>query len=109
MKLKKAERKLRISFENEMTMQEMVSRQDRLRRNGAKLSHDMDVRAAEKRAEEAIKESEQLKAQLQQVQLKFRCTQTSVSAHVELSSQLEAAMRHLRHLSRRMMLPTEPH
>ena len=55
------------------------------------VARDIDVRAAEARAEEALKENEQLKLQVQQVQLKFTgALKQALSRNAELSSQLAA-------------------
>ena len=94
-KLKRAEKKIaNLAFENEMTMQEMAQQAESFEEEIEQeaVARDMDVRAAEKKAEEAIKESEQLKAQLQQVQLKFTgALKQALARNAELSSQLETA------------------
>ena len=94
-KLKRAEKKIAtLAFENEMTMQEMAQQAESFEEEIEQetVARDMDVRAAEKKAEEAIKESEQLKAQLQQVQLKFTgALKQALARNAELSSQLETA------------------
>ena len=94
-KLKRAEKKIaNLAFENEMTMQEMAQQAESFEEEIEQeaVARDMDVRAAEKKAEEAIKESEQLKAQLQQVQLKFTgALKQALATNAELSSQLETA------------------
>ena len=56
------------------------------------VARDMDVCAAEKKAEEALKESDQLRIQMQQVQLKFTgALKQALARNAELSGQLEAA------------------
>ena len=94
-KLKRAEKKIAtLIFENEMTMQEMAQQADSFEEEMEQetLARDIDIRAAETKVEEALKENAQLKAQMDQVQLKFTgALKQALARNAELSSQLAAA------------------